>query len=121
MFEIAFTKHFDKLVCRFSIVCRGLESVLATRVDQVGGHFNDELTDLIREGRRFRIVGDNINWKVDVHDQRLENKDKFHHAFGSAILVQNIKFDHPSNIFPQRDFRTTAVHCFLPSEADMLF
>lgn len=78
------------------------------------------MIDLIREGRRFRIVGDNINWKVDVHDQRLENKDKFHHAFGSAILVQNIEFDHLSNISPQRDFRTTPVHCFLPSEADML-
>lgn len=65
-------------------------------------------------------MGDNINWKVDVHDQRLENKDKFHHAFGSAILVQSIEFDHLSNISPQRDLRTTPVHCFLPSEADML-
>lgn len=78
------------------------------------------MIDLIREGRRFRIVGDNINWSVGVHDQRIENKDKFHHAFGSAILVQNIKFDHLSNNFPQRDFRTTPVHCFLSSEVDML-
>lgn len=122
MFEIVFTKHFDKLVFdRLQRVGICLSYANSLRlVDQIGGHFNDELIDLIREGRRFRIVGDNINWKVDVHDQRLENKDKFHHAFGSAFLVLNIEFDHLSNISPQRDFRTTPVHCFLPSEADML-
>ncbi|XP_061184242.1 uncharacterized protein LOC133192263 [Saccostrea echinata] len=88
-------------------------------VDQIGGHFNDEMVELVRKGRRFRIVGDNINWKVGVHDQRIDNKDKFHHAFGSAILVQNINFDHLSDIFPQREYKATALQTFLPSVDDM--
>ena len=75
---------------------------------------------MIKQGRRFRIVGDNINWKVGVHDQRIDNKDRFHHAFGSAILVQNTSFDHLRDIYPQKDYRTTSVQSFLPSEDDML-
>lgn len=40
------------------------------------------------------------------------------HAFGSAAIVQNIRFDHLSNTYPQQDFCTTPIQAFLPSPED---
>ena len=69
-------------------------------VELIGGHFNDQLIDLLKQGKRFRLVVDNINWKVGVHDQRLDNTSKMMHAFGSAAIVQNIDFRHLSACSP---------------------
>ena len=88
-------------------------------VELIGGHFNDQLIDLLKQGKRFRLVGDNINWKVGVHDQRLDNTSKMMHAFGSAAIVQNIDFRHLSACSPQRPYDETPVQAFLPSVDDI--
>lgn len=41
--------------------------------NQIGGKFNGELIDAVRSGMRFRIVGDNVNFKIRVSR---ETKDK---------------------------------------------
>lgn len=63
-------------------------------------------------------MGDNINWTVGVHDQTQDNRGHMQHAFGSAAIVQNIRFDHLSNTYPQLDFCTTPIQAFLPPPED---
>ena len=69
-------------------LCLGYEGSLYV-LGAIGGKFNETLIDLIKAERRFRIVGDNINWHEGVHDQRKDHTSHLVHAFGSAILVQS--------------------------------
>ena len=85
----------------------------------MGGKYKDELVATTEEGKKFRLVGDNINWTVGVHDQRQNNRGHMQHAFGSAEIVQNLKFDHLSNVYPQRNYFEIPVHSFIPSDDDL--
>ena len=71
---------------------------------KIGGTINDKLCDLIKLKKRFRIIGDNINWTVGVHDQRVDNRGRMFHAFGSAVIVQNVDFSYLDDDRPQRHF-----------------
>ncbi|XP_062575477.1 uncharacterized protein LOC134237384 [Saccostrea cucullata] len=98
-------------------VCIGYERSLKV-IQNFGGKYKEQLIEEIQNNKTIRIVGDNINWTVGVHDQRQDNRGHMQHAFGSAAIVQNISFDHLSNIYPQRDFCSTPVQAFLPSPED---
>ena len=84
----------------------------------IGGKFNETVIDLIKAERRFRIVGDNINWHEGVHDQRKDHTSHMVHAFGSAILVQNVDFSSVSDVYPQQNFTETPIQEFIPSTED---
>lgn len=64
-----------------------------TVVDLIGGSFNHHLIDNLKL-KRFRIIGDNVNWKTSVHDERIDNKSHMEHAFASAVNVQNTDFSY---------------------------
>lgn len=87
-------------------------------LDVIGGHYNEKLIDLLMQKRRFRLIGDNINWTVDVHDQRMGHSSHMEHAFGSAILVQNLDFSVLTNTYPQRNFEETPCQQFIPGVQD---
>ncbi|CAG2251735.1 unnamed protein product [Mytilus edulis] len=89
-----------------------------TILDKYGGHFNSAVIDALKSGKRIRLVGDNINWMTNVHDERKDNHAHMHHAFGSACIIQNTSFDLLSSIKPQLDYRYASVETFLPSRND---
>ena len=84
-------------------------------MNMVGGHFNCQIIDIVKNKSRFRLVGDNINWSVAVHDQRLDHRSRMFHAFGSAVLVQNVSFDYLSDVAPQIHYSVAPVQLFIPS------
>lgn len=84
----------------------------------IGGKFNESVIDLVTKGKRFRIIGDNINWTVGVHDQRVDHRSHMHHTFGSAILVQNIDFSTSPDVYPQKYVLETPCQEFIPSRED---
>ncbi|WAR07883.1 hypothetical protein MAR_017841, partial [Mya arenaria] len=57
--------------------------------------FNTELINSIQEGKKFRIVGDNINFNIGVTNERKSTGKTGHmeHWFGSAAIVQNVSFN----------------------------
>ncbi|XP_046583576.1 uncharacterized protein LOC124290794 [Haliotis rubra] len=57
-------------------------------LNEVGGHFNDRVIQAVSEGRRFRIIGDNLNFHVDVQDMSKDRQSSNHHMFASAIILQ---------------------------------
>ena len=88
-------------------------------MEKIGGTINDKLADLVKRKQRFRIIGDNINWTVGVHDQRVDNRGKMFHAFGSAVIVQNVDFSHLDDDRPQKHYEESTTQDFLPSEDDI--
>ena len=46
----------------------------------------------VRHRRRFRLIGDNINWIVGVYDKKFGHTGHMKHAFWSAVLLQNVDF-----------------------------
>ena len=84
-------------------------------MNMVGGHFNCQIIDIVKNKSRFRLVGDNINWSVGVHDQRLDHRSRMFHAFGSAVLVQNVSFDYLSDVATQIHYSVAPVQLFIPS------
>ncbi|CAG2242079.1 unnamed protein product [Mytilus edulis] len=108
-------KVFDRL--QTVGVCLSYERSLQI-VEMIGGHFNDKVVQLVKDNTRFRIIGDNINWTVGVHDQRINNKQKMMHAFGSAVIVQNLTFTNLDRVVPQQLYSQTPVQNFIPSEED---
>ena len=98
-------------------VCLGYEGSLYI-LKIIGGKFNEAIIELVQQRKRFRIVGDNINWAVSVHDQRLDHRGHMEHAFGSAILVQNVNFSALSTERPQRPLEEIGCQSFIPSAAD---
>lgn len=85
----------------------------------IGGSFNNQLIDLVKNYRRFRIVGDNINWSVGVDDQRLDRRGHMDHAFGSLVIIQNMDFSHLPNMEPQCPYWESRFNSYVPSAEDM--
>ena len=98
--------------------CRSKDEGSLYFLGVIGGKFNETMIDLIKEKKRFRIVGDNINWYEGVHDQRKDHTSHMVHAFGSAILVQNVAFSSVTDVYPQRNFTETPIQEFIPSTDD---
>lgn len=99
-------------------VCLGYNRSIRLQ-EIIGGSFNDQLIETVKASRRFRLVGDNINWSVGVDDERADRKGHMEHAFGSLIIVQNTSFDHLPNIAPVPQFTETDYNDYLPTSEDM--
>ena len=81
-------------------------SVMLRSMEGISGHFNSELVDSIRAGQTYRIVGDNINFQVGVkHGRRGKDNKHMVYWFGSAAIIQNLKFDDLLTVCPQQDLR----------------
>lgn len=83
----------------------------------ISGSFNEAVIDAVKEGKRFRLVGDNINFKVSVtHERKSGNKSShMEHWFGSIAIIQNVNFNERCNIAPQCNLLDLPVESFLIS------
>ena len=95
-------------------------SVTNTVLHQIGGHFDGQLIEAVKEGRKFRIVGDNINFNVDTsHLKNIGNgKKHMEHWFGSAAIVQNHNFHNLSPITPNINLAQVSENMFIPNDDD---
>lgn len=76
-------------------------SVLLKVQKHIGGHFNQELIDAVKEGKRFRLVGDNVNFQLTASHQRQGQSKHMEHWFASAAIIQSGDFHTLPNIAPQ--------------------
>ncbi|XP_046561670.1 uncharacterized protein LOC124270685 [Haliotis rubra] len=81
-------------------------------------HFQDKLVKCIKEGKRFRLVGDNVNFMVEVSHLRKsgEKKTSMAHWFGSATNIQEISF----NSLPVQHNMSYCPDIIVGEEADCL-
>lgn len=57
----------------------------------IGGRFNGELIDAVM---RFRIVGDNVNFKVGVSREKKDKMGHMDHWFRSTAIIQHTQFSY---------------------------
>uniref|UniRef100_A0A8W8JJY1 Uncharacterized protein n=1 Tax=Magallana gigas TaxID=29159 RepID=A0A8W8JJY1_MAGGI len=68
---------------------------------------------------RFRIVGDNVNFKVGVCRERKDKMGHMEHWFGSAAIIQHTNFHNLAMQSPQKPLLQMPPSTFLPSEEDV--
>lgn len=66
----------------------------------------------------FRIVGDNVNFKVGVSQERKDKMGHMEHWNGSAAIIQH-RFPQVSDAKSTETTFADAPSTFLPSEEDM--
>ena len=79
--------------------------------EDIGRHFLDNAVQLVKEGKKFVLVLDNIDWDVKVHDMRSGQQNKSVHAFVSSIVFDRVSSDH----LPNKDSQRTVRNCNLIS------
>ena len=89
-------------------------------LDIIGGHSAHQLVFKPGQIKRFRFIGDNVNWMSSVHDIRLDNKPHMEHAFASAIIVQNIDFGNLRQDSPfLMNHQVNPCKDYVPSPSDL--
>lgn len=86
----------------------------------ISGTINAKLIDSLKSRKEFRIVGDNINFKMGVAQERksVGKVGQIHHWFGSAAIIQNIKLEGLDNTSPQCDVRLLPLEKFMLCETE---
>ena len=54
--------------------------------EDIGHHFLDNAVQLVKEGKKFVLVLDNIDWDLKVHDMCSKHQNKSVHAVASSIV-----------------------------------
>lgn len=78
-------------------------------MDDIGQHFLQHAIQLVKSGRKFVFVLDNIDWEEKAHDVRSDNQNKSVHAVATSIVFDRISIDNLPDDGPQRDLKTCNV------------
>lgn len=71
--------------------------------EEIGHHFLDHAAELLKQGRKFVFVLDNIDWDVRVHDMRSDHQNKSVHAVATSIVFNRISSDHLPDDKPKKN------------------
>ena len=91
-------------------------------LDLMGGHFHDKIVELVKEGKKFYTVNDNLNCKTTVKNMRVDHRNKQHNWFVSIIVFERIDFSYLDNVIPLGDVQNISNENYLltPEEAKKL-
>lgn len=67
-------------------------------LDLMGGYFYDKIVELVKEGKKFYIVNDNLNCKIIVKNMRVDYRNKQYNWFVSIIVFERIDFSYLDNV-----------------------
>lgn len=56
-------------------------------LDDIGSHFLDRAVELVRVGKKFVYVVNNIDWEEKVHDMRSSHQNKSVHVVATCSMV----------------------------------
>ncbi len=82
--------------------------------NNVGSHFIDLLAEAVKENKYIRFIGDNLNFVVDVHDERQDHHKHMVHMFASSALAYEMFFTDKPNV-PEIPIEQLRVEDVLPS------
>ena len=75
-------------------------------LDDIGKHFLDRAVELVKSGKKFVFVVDNIDWEEKVHDMREVHQNKSVHAVATSMVFTRVSSDHLPDDGPQKDIKT---------------
>ena len=65
--------------------------------EEIGNHFLAEAINLVKEGKTFVMVLDNIDWDVKVHDMSSDRQNTSVHAVATSIVFDRVSSNHLPN------------------------
>ncbi len=68
--------------------------------EEIGKHFLDQDVQLVKEGKTFVFVMDNIDWMLKVHDIRSDKQNTSIHAVATSIVFDRVKSGELSDETP---------------------
>ena len=74
--------------------------------EEIGLHFLDQAVELVKQGKKFVLVLDNIDWDVKVHDIRSNKQNKSVHAVATSIVFDRVTFSHLPDNGQQKNLAT---------------
>ena len=94
-------------------------STLLRVIEEVGDSCYDNIITELKDGKRYRIIGDNVNFRVGKKFQRSNVKQsEQYHWFASCAIIQNATFEQYSDA-PQGLVRELDMSHVLQSESDI--
>lgn len=81
-----------------------------TILDDIGKQFIDHAAELVKSGRKFVYVLDNIDWDEKVHDMRKDVQNKSVHAVAMSIVFSRVTHGHLDDSGPQQDLKKCNVN-----------
>ena len=71
--------------------------------EEISHHFLDRAAELLKQGRKFVFILDNIDWDVRVHDMRSDHQNKSVHAVATSIVFNRVSSDHLPDDKPKKN------------------
>ena len=68
------------------------KSIKYTIQEEIGKHFLDRASQLLKEGKKCVFVLDNIDWDVKAHDMQSDQQNESVHAVAASIAFDHISF-----------------------------
>ena len=60
-------------------------------LDLIGEHFHDKIVELVKAGKKFYNVNDNLNCKITVKNMSVDHRNKQHNWFASIMPLADIQ------------------------------
>ena len=77
-----------------------------TVLDDIGSHFLDHAVELVKAGKNFVYVVDNIDWEEKVHDMRSSHQNRSVHAVATSMVFNRVSSNHLPDDGPQHNVKT---------------
>ena len=75
-------------------------------LDDIGTHFLDHAIELVKSGRKFVFIVDNLDWMEKVHDMQEVHQNKSVHAIATSMVFTRVSSDHLPDDAPRKDIKT---------------
>lgn len=94
-------------------------STLLRVIEEVGDSCYENILNALKNGKKYRLIGDNVNFRVGKKFQRSnEKQSQQYHWFASCAIIQNCEFSQYSDV-PQGPVRGLDLTHILPSKTDI--
>ena len=74
-------------------------------LDEIGKHFLEHAVELVKSGKKFVYVVDNVDWEERAHDMRAIHQNKSVHAVATSMVFSRVSSDHLDESSPQKDIK----------------
>ena len=89
-------------------------------LDDIAQHFLDRAVHLVKAGKKFVYVVDNIDWEEKVHDMRQDYQNKSVHAVATSIVFSRVSSNQLPDNGPQKDIQKCNVREVVSMSAEEL-
>ena len=86
--------------------------------EEIGQHFLDQAVQLVKEGKTFVFVIDNIDWMLKVHDMHSDKQNTSVHAVATSIVFDRVKSGELSEETPTVSLKNVQLNNLLKLDAE---